>query len=1252
MSASGRHIKEQSAFPIVGIGASAGGLEAVTELLHHLPPDTGLAYVLVQHLAPGHKSVLAEILARETSMTVVEATDALPVAPDTVYVIPAGQDLTIERSMLQLNTRPASGHHLPIDSFFASLALDRGDRAIAVVLSGTASDGAAGVRAVKASGGLTIAQDPATAKYRSMPENAIATGAIDLVLPTPMIAARLAAVHRPAASGARVADIPAAPETALAPETPPVASGDDPVLSDLLALVRAATEVDFSHYKQNTLLRRIGRRMMLHHVQDLEEYVRLLRSDRSEVEALYQDILIHVTSFFRQPRVFDALKQKSFPEIAEAKAGGQVRFWVPGCASGEEAYSLAIAWAEFVGTGDPGGLPFTVFATDINQQVIDKARAGVYPQSIASDVSPERLERFFSPVEGGYRVVKSLRDACVFSKHDLTRDPPFSRLDLVSLRNVLIYLGPLLQHRVMPLLHFSLLPRAFLLLGESESIGAFTHLFALVDKKAKIYVRRESVIAAAPALPFATGGGRAVVSPDASPPEFDLAREADRIVLDDYAPIGVIVDADLQIRQFRGSTNPYLQLAAGRASFDLVRMAREGLAGELRSALREVAKNGGVPVHREDIRILRDGDVAAVGFSVIPMKSPTGESSFLNLFRATPRARGERPPVKPAGPPQTADETTRNVAQLERELGEMREYARSVLEDKESANEELRSANEELQSANEELQSVNEELETTSEEVQSANEELQTLNDELRAVNEALDQRELENQIARDFARAVVDTVREPLLVLDAELRVVSANRSFYRTFQTTAEDSEGQSFFHLDGGQWDIPAVRDAVSRVVAAKRDFQDLVVERDFVGLGPRAMLLSGRHIRAGALGPRDSILLAVDDITERRRAEALSGALDEVNLTMISTLDYREILEGVLLKAAEALGCDQADLAVPEEGSWVAGYSLRWPELRLGTWAPDESVLASSAPTKGQTISTNGAKVQVPLRARGEVVGVLSFGRTGPRAAFSAAELDFVHKLAPALALALENANLFSTERRVAQVLQANLLGSVSAPPHVEVGVAYRPAHEAERVGGDFYDLFALEGGLVAVVVGDVSGKGVEAASLTGTVRAILRAFASLGSSPSSLLAKANELLLTQVPSEVFVTVLVMIVDPATGKVTVSSAGHPRAAVCGGETRFLDVIPGTPLGAMSSTYHEAVFNFASGETLILFTDGLIEARRGSDFFGEEGVAGALAGQDCGDAQAVVDTLVSSVTQFAGGRLEDDLAVIAVRIPVGPA
>ena len=1261
-----------SRFPIVGIGASAGGLEAFTELFENLPPDTGMAFVLVQHLAPSHGSRLPELLSSKTPMTVTEAEDGTCVAPNIVYVIPAAQDITIEGGVLKLTSRPLSGQHLPIDSFFASLALDRKTEAVAVVLSGTAADGAAGVRAVKSEGGTTFAQDPGTAKYPGMPESAIATGAVDFVLPLPELAQRLLVIAR--------RGNPAAPS--LAAPGAPVISAEDPHLVDVLDLVRSATKADFSQYKQNTIMRRISRRMMMQHTDSVDAYLDLLRHDPLEVEALYQDLLIRVTSFFRQPHVFETLKGTVFPQIAEAQAEGQVRFWVPGCASGEEAYSLAMAWAEFRGEDHVDKASFQIFASDINQQVIDKARSAVYPVSIVSDVTPERLARFFSRVDQGYQIAKNIRETCVFARHDLTRDPPFSRIDLISLRNVLIYLGPILQRRVMPALHFALRPGGFLMLGESESVGGFTDLFRLLDKKGKIYVRSGARAGVQPPSPPAPAQGAATPRPAPTQPNFDPSLEADKIVLDAYAPVGVIVDADLQIRRFRGHTGPYLEPGPGRVSFDLLRMAREGLAAELGNAVRDARKTA-APVRRRAIRIVRDGRVVAVGFDVIPIKAPSGEASFLVLFRDEALQEKATPSAEPMHVADTGGHDPGSIAELERELSEMREYARAVLEDKESANEELRSANEELQSTNEELQSVNEELETASEEVQSANEELRTLNDELRAVNDrlaavneeltgknvelretnaALDSREGELRDARDHALAVLDTVREPLLTLGPDSHVISASPPFYAMFKTNAHRTLGRSVFELGQGRLDIPELREAIHHALVVGTDFQDFVVDRDLVGLGHRTMLLSGRHIHYGGGAPQN-VLLAIEDITERSRGQALSDALDRINLTMVSTSDYDELLERAMTEAAQALGSVEAALVIPADGSWITRFSQGASWATAGASVSDDvarqfsglavgqrAVVSTSSRGKSDDLSPRASRTQsvrVPLISRDGIVGAISFGRSGYDAAFSEAELDFVDKLAPALSLALGNAEAYANEHRIAEVLQTSLLKPLLPVPGMEIGLAYRPAHRAERVGGDFYDLFSLADGRVVAVVGDVSGKGVQAASLTETVRATLRTLTSLALLPAQVLKKANEILMEQLPRGQFVTVLLAIVDVASARVVVSSAGHPPLVVCGEKARFLEVLPGTPLGAVTSDYSEAEFELLPTETMVLYTDGLIEARRGSDFFGEHRLIGALAGEGGTNVQRMVESLVSKVTEYAGGRLADDLAVIAVHL-----
>src|SRR6266849_3533826 len=538
-------------FPIVGVGASAGGLEAFTQLLKALPPRTGMAYVLVQHLDPTHESVLTELLTKTTEMPVRQVTDATPVEPNHVYVIPPNVDLIISQGILRLTARTeARGHHMPIDRFLRSLAEDQGSNAIGVVLSGTASDGTLGLAAIKAEGGITFAQDEKSAKFDGMPKNAIAAGCVDFVLPPDEIARELARIrahpYLAPSSSSRTAE--------LVPD-------GDPQLKDILHLLRAANGVDFSDYKPATVKRRILRRMALHKAGELKDYVQFLRLHPAEVEALYGDMLIKVTSFFREPDAFEALKTEVFPSILKHRSPEEpVRVWVPGCSTGEETYSQAIALLEFLGNRR-ADIPVQLFGTDLSQGSIEKARAGIYPESIAADVSPERLRRFFVKVEGGYRINKTIRDVCVFARQNLLQDPPFSRIDVISCRNVLIYLGPVLQKMIMPIFHYALKPRGFLMLGGAEGIlSTASDLFELMDRKHKIYCRKSTASGLHfdfAASRYSTEAGNIAGGKEAPQREngvrlLDLHKEADRILLTKYAPTAVVINDDMEVLESRG----------------------------------------------------------------------------------------------------------------------------------------------------------------------------------------------------------------------------------------------------------------------------------------------------------------------------------------------------------------------------------------------------------------------------------------------------------------------------------------------------------------------------------------------------------------------------------------------------------------------------------------------------------------------------------------------------------------------------
>ena len=746
-------------FIVVGIGGSAGGLEAFTELLERLPRDTGMAFVVVQHLDPRHKSSLAEILGRATGMPVAEAAPGLRLQTDHVYVMPAEHDLAMLHGVLHSLPRENAAAHMPIDAFFRSLAEDRGPRAIGVVLSGMGSDGALGLRAIKAEGGISFAQEPSTAKQASMPVSAAAIG-VDFVLSPTAIAQELARIAR----GIRSDSLPKVWSSPL--------SLPEDELQKVFIMLRRATGVDFTYYKRSTVTRRVARRMVLHKIDTLRHYVRFLQQNPNEVNALFEDMLINVTSFFRDPESFETLKETVFPRLIEGRGREYpIRIWVPACSTGEEAYSLAIALVEFLGK-EEGHWPIQIFATDISNEAIAKARDGRYPENIAADVSLERLQRFFVRCDGGYQISKTIRDLCVVAKQNLVKDPPFSNLDLISCRNLLIYMEPALQKRVIPTFHYALRPNGHLVLGSAETIGSFADLFVLADKKHKFYDKKP----AAARLPAELGTIETVSHSEAPPREtaaprggpVDLDREVDRLILAKHPSSGIVVDGNMNIVHVRGQTGRYLEPAPGRATWNLAKMAREGLALDLRTAIHE-SKVEQAPVRREGLHVRYNGGMLAVSIEVVPFQPiDQPDQHFLILFEeqqsplAPARSKEESDPDLGS---EAKDQANRQLEVALNELAETKETLRTIIEQHEATNEELRAANEEIQSSNEELQSTNEELETAKEELQSTNEELTTLNEELESRNAEL------NQTINDYNNLLA-SVDIPILVLDSGHRI------------------------------------------------------------------------------------------------------------------------------------------------------------------------------------------------------------------------------------------------------------------------------------------------------------------------------------------------------------------------------------------------------------------------------------------------------------------------------------------------
>jgi len=964
-------------FPVVGVGASAGGFEAVMNLLKHLPVNTGMAFVVVLHLDPRHKSKLSELVARATTMPVREIKNDMPVEPNAVYVLPANLDVIIERKRLKLVRRPDSERlHLPIDHFFTSLAEEQGSRAIGVVLSGTGSDGTVGLQSIKAESGISFAEAEASAKYFDMPRSAIEAGCVDAVLTPEALAKELGLIARHPF---------VRPRRARAPKEQFPESID--ALGKIFFLLKQSFGVDFSLYKHTTLRRRISRRMVLQRIERVDDYVTLLRSNPEELEALFNDLLINVTGFFRDRHVYATLKKKVVPKIIKAKNGqGELRVWVPGCATGEEVYSLAICLKEEVSQSAPN-IKLQIFGTDLSEMAIARARTGIFPVSILKDVSPERLRRFFSRVKGDdYQINRAIRDMCTFARQNICEDPPFSRLDLISCRNVLIYLGPELQKKCMPIFHYALNPGGYLLLGTSETIGS-SDLFSLVDKKHKIYCRKASALV--PNLEFTSKGLSAikpdltVFDPPARPevqPHVNVQKQADRILLSRYTPAGVIVDRHLRVHEFRGSTGRYLEHAPGSASLSLLQMVRPSLIVDLRAAIHKALKDH-APIRKEGAVIKSNGLSQDVNIQVVPFTAPpSNETWLLVLFEEPKRAAEQRLDNALTGARKTrrtsADRHDPEVVRLRAELEATKQSLQVIIEEQEATNEELKSANEEIESSNEELQSTNEELETAKEELQSTNEELTTLNEELsnrnvemaqvnndltnllssinipilmvdnalavrratpmaerlfnliptdigrrltdlkanlnidnlnqiiREVLDTLSAREIkvqdhehrwyslrirpyrtrENKIdgavitlvdideekrsiarlelASHFNDTILDAIREPLVVLDAGLRVRQASRSFYQTFKLTRKKTENTPLFELGNGEWNLPHLRQLLEGLSQKKR-LENFRLIHAFPRLGPRAWLLNARTVEYG--GQR-LILLALESVTK--------------------------------------------------------------------------------------------------------------------------------------------------------------------------------------------------------------------------------------------------------------------------------------------------------------------------------------------------------------------------------------------------
>ncbi|MCM1983768.1 chemotaxis protein CheB [Lyngbya confervoides] len=744
---------DSDSFLTVGIGASAGGLEAFQTFFRQMDEDSGMAFVLISHLAPDHDSLLSELIAKETQMTVLQVKEEVPLQPNHVYVIPPNATLTVEKSVLRLSTPlPARGHRAPINTFFQSLAEDQGEKAICVILSGTGSDGTSGLKAIKEYGGLAIAQDSETAKYDSMPRNAVRSGLVDYVLPVEKIPEKLLEYQRHREGLRANLD-----EDGILPQA-------SDYLAQICRLLRRRIGHDFSNYKTGTLIRRIQRRIQITQTPSVEAYVQYLKSDPDEISQLFKDLLIGVTQFFRDPNSFKALQRAVIAALVENCPSNQsIRIWIAGCSSGEEAYSVAILLAEEMDRCNRRST-VQIFATDIDEQSLNQARQGRYHDNIADQVTSERLERFFVRQEGHYQVVKPLREMCIFSQHSLISDPPFSRLDLLCCRNLLIYFDSELQKRLIPLFHYALKPEGHLFLGSSENLSPHGgELFRTTDKAHRIFQRKQAMIAPQVEFPL--------VDRSAYRPFFPLQKQApthrqpqivhsiERVLLQDFAPACVIINEHNEIVYFFGRTGKYLEPSQGAPSTQIFDLAKPGLRVDLRSLIQS-ARASQQEAIRPKVPISNEGQIITVNLIARPIQETLGDHDCLMIiFQDVENAL--RPPQEHALDPE--EESV--IRQLEDELRDTQERLRSTIEEIETSNEELKSANEELLSMNEELQSSNEELQTSKEEMQSINEELETVNAELRNKVEELD-------AANNDIQNLFESTRIATVFLDETLRI------------------------------------------------------------------------------------------------------------------------------------------------------------------------------------------------------------------------------------------------------------------------------------------------------------------------------------------------------------------------------------------------------------------------------------------------------------------------------------------------